>query len=243
MQIGRLLGQGRVAEVFEADAGAIKLYRAGIGPEQARHEAGILDALRGTDLIVPRSLGVVQVEGRWGLSMTRLPGRPLGEISVASADPAALVETLAGLQRRIHGQRIAGLPALRPRLADRIARATLLTEAERSRLIERLDALPDGDALCHGDFHPFNVMVDGDRLGVIDWLDATSGPAVADVGRTYLLALHNLPELAEPYLRARLHGAEFGRPDIAAWLPVLAGARLAENVPAETDRLLALARV
>lgn len=240
MQIGRLLGEGRVAEVFEVDAGVIKLYRAGVGPEQAQREANILDALRQSDLIVPRSLGVVEADGRWGLIMSRMPGRPLGEAMLAGARD--VVRILTDMHRHMHGQRVAGLPQLRARLTERIGRAELLTEAERDRLQARLAALPDGDVVCHGDFHPFNIMVDGDRPGIIDWLDATSGPDVADVTRTYLLALHNMPDMAEPYLAARLEGAGFTREDIEAWLPVLAAVRLAENVPEETERLLALAR-
>ena len=58
MQIGRLLGQGKVAEVYEAGADVLKLYRAGIGPEQAQREASVLDAIGGsTSLAVPRARG------------------------------------------------------------------------------------------------------------------------------------------------------------------------------------------
>ena len=41
--------------------------------------------------------------------------------------------------------------------------------------------------VCHGDFHPLNVMVDGTRASVIDWTDAGLGPREADVSRTFLL--------------------------------------------------------
>lgn len=242
MKLGPRLGAGKLAEVFEAGDDVIKLYRAGVGPEQARHEAGILDALRDTALAVPRSLGVVQADGRWGLRMTRMPGRPLGEAMADGDDLPALVETLAGIHRLVHEQRVAGLRGLRDRLADRIKRIAMLNGAERTRLLERLAALPDGDALCHGDFHPYNIIADGDALAIIDWLDATRGPAAADVGRTYLLVLLNVPVLAEPYLAARLRGADFDRDAVEAWLPVLAGARLAEDVPEETERLLDLVR-
>lgn len=242
MQIGRLLGQGRVAEVFEAGADVIKLYRAGVGPEQARHEAGILDALRHLDLTVPRSLGVMRVDGRWGLLMTRMPGQPLAERMLAAVDPSADLLLLADLHHQIHQHHAAALAPLKARLANRLERVRQLSEVERAVLLERLAALPDGDRLCHGDFHPLNIMIDGERAGIIDWLDATRGPPEADVARTYLLALHNLPALAEPYLATRLRGAAFGRREIEVWLPVLAAARLAENVPEEEARLLALAR-
>lgn len=238
MQVGRLLGYGKIAEVYEAGADVLKLYRAGTGPEQARHEAMILQVLEGHPIDVPRALGVVEQGGRWGLLMSRISGRPLAEMP----SPVSMVETMVGLHGAVHALSGKGLPALRERLVARIGQAARLTEGERARLLERLLQLPDGDRLCHGDFHPFNIMVDGERLAVIDWLDATNGPPAADVGRTYLLALHNLPELAEPYLVARLRHAPFDRQAVMDWLPVLAGARLAENVPEEDERLLALVR-
>jgi Ser/Thr protein kinase RdoA (MazF antagonist) len=240
MTLGRRLGAGRVAEVFEWGADVVKLYAAGIGPEQAQREAATLDGLRGGVLVVPLSLGVVEVEGRWGLTMTRMPGRPLAE-QLAGAGLAAGVARFAALHRQMHQQSVAGLIPLKQRLATRIARVRELDDATRARLLDRLGGLPDGDRLCHGDFHPFNIMADGDTLAIIDWLDATSGPPEADVCRSYLLMLHHVPELAESYLDVRTAGAEFDRGEVLDWLPVQAAARLDEGVADEVERLLALA--
>lgn len=240
MQIGRLLGEGKVAQVFEAGDHVIKLYRPGVGPEQAQREAMILDALRLVPLSVPRGLGVVEIDGRWGLAMSRAAGVPLA--ARMQAEPDAAVALLAGLHGRMHAIGIAALSPLKARLADRIGRAGQLGDAERSGLLDRLAALPDGDRLCHGDFHPLNVMVDGDDATIIDWLDATGGPPQADVARAYLLALRHMRALAEPYLAARLAGAAFDRMAVMDWLPVLAAARLAEDVPDEEPWLLSLAR-
>ena len=41
--------------------------------------------------------------------------------------------------------------------------------------------------ICHGDFHPLNVLVDGDDAWLIDWTDAALGPREGDVARTLLL--------------------------------------------------------
>lgn len=241
MALGRRLGAGRIAEVFAWGDDVVKLYGAGIGPEQAQREAAVLDGLRDTGLTVPQALGVIEVGGHWGLLMTRMRGRPLAE-QMTGDGLAAGVARLAELHRQVHGQHIAGLMPLKERLATRMQRVRQLDEATRARLLVRLARLPDGDRLCHGDFHPFNIMADGDHLAIIDWLDATSGPPAADVCRSYLLMLHHMPELAELYLEARVKGAEFGRTDVLDWLPAQAAARLDENVPDEVERLLALAR-
>ena len=242
MRIGRLLGEGKVAEVFEVGHDVLKLYRAGIGPEPARREADNLAVVEALPVPAPRALGVVEVNERWGLLMTRAAGRPLAERLADPGDLDSVVGQVVELQRQLHRQPGFGLVPLKERLAGQIARAAALLPDERQRLMDRLMDLPVGDRLCHGDFHPFNVMADGERLTIVDWLDATCGPPAADAARSYLLARHNMPALGERYLEAYLDGPDMSRAAVMAWLPVLAGARLSENVPAEEAVLLDLVR-
>jgi aminoglycoside phosphotransferase (APT) family kinase protein len=54
-----------------------------------------------------------------------------------------------------------------------------------ARLLPRLEEGPAG--ICHGDFHPFNVLVHGRQLAVIDWTDSGIGDPHGDVARTLLL--------------------------------------------------------
>lgn len=233
--LGRRIGTGRVAEVYADGDDVLKLYAAGIGPEQAEREAVVLAALLSTSLVVPKALGVIEIQGRWGLRMTRMAGAPL-----ALAEGSASI--LADLHYAVHSHSITSLPLLKPRLADRISRAVQLGDEERRALLGRLDVLNDGSNLCHGDFHPANIMVGEAGPAIIDWLDASSGPAAADVARTYLLAKHHFAALAKPYLDAYVARSTLERESVMSWLPVLAAARLTEHVPDEEAALLALAR-
>ena len=46
----------------------------------------------------------------------------------------------------------------------------------------------EAEVICHGDFHPLNVMVVGDRLtGVIDWPQAIAAEPAFDVSCTLVL--------------------------------------------------------
>src|SRR5215472_10876517 len=56
--------------------------------------------------------------------------------------------------------------------------------------------------LCHGDFHPINVLGEISRPVVIDWPDACGGDPAADVCRSYLLLRLHAADIAEPYLDA-----------------------------------------
>ena len=158
------------------------------------------------------------------------------------------LEKLAQLHTFIHARPAPQLGSLKIRLATNIARTELLDESRKQLLLSGLADMPECDRLCHGDFHPINVMGETSRPVVIDWPDACRGDPAADVCRSYLLLKLHAEEIAEPYLEAYCRIAntpERSRPinkvtrqEILDWLPFVAAARLAENVPDDFDRLL-----
>jgi hypothetical protein len=122
------------------------------------------------------------------LVLERLGGTDM--LSLLQRQPRRLLglaRALADAHLVVHGiQAPAELPGLRPVLAARIAGAGLPPPL-REHAVRVLDALPDGDRLCHGDYHPGNVLVAADRVGVIDWANAACGVPEADHARTVLL--------------------------------------------------------
>ena len=80
------------------------------------------------------------------------------------------------------------------------------------------------------------------RPAARDWPDACSGDPAADACRSYLLLKLNAEEIAEPYLNAWCRVTNVVRGKVTDWLPYIAAARLAENVPGEFDRLLEIAQ-
>lgn len=59
--------------------------------------------------------------------------------------------------------------------------------------------------VCHGDFHPLNVLVEGNAVtAVLDWASATVAPAAFDVGASVALLSHgpvDMPRAALPIIR------------------------------------------
>lgn len=243
VKLGQRLGAGLVAEVFEWGADVIKLYQPGQGKEQVFREAATLAMLEQGPLPVPRVRGVLETDGRWGVVMSRAPGRPIAaEMLEHPGQAPTMLDDVVRLQLRMHAEPGQFLPRLRDRLRGAIARAGQLSADEISATLQRLAGLPDGDRLCHGDFHPFNVMGTAEAPIIIDWLDATQGAPEADGCRSYLLLLHTVPDVAATYLDAYVRLSGRPREAILAWLPVLAAARLVEQVPSEHERLAALVR-
>jgi aminoglycoside phosphotransferase (APT) family kinase protein len=157
----------------------------------------------------------------------------------------------------MHEKIISELPSQKQLLRQKIISATALAPAQREAAISALDQLPTGNRLCHGDFHPDNIIMSTRGAVTIDWMTGSQGNPLADVARTsLLLQLGELPPGTPALIRSivtaargRFHKSYLQRyfklrPDqqaeFAKWqLPILA-ARLGDDISAEQERLMAL---
>jgi len=253
--LGPRLGAGREAEVYAyGDSTVLKLYRPGFGGHTV--EAAALRSLDGAG-IAPRLLDVVDHIERTGLVMERFDGTDM--LTLLQRQPwrlLGLADALANAHRAVN--RVAApadLPNLRPVLAARIHDAAMPSQL-RDFAIRVLDGLPDGDRLCHGDYHPGNVLLTADRTAVIDWPGAARGVPEADHARTLLLLrwANPLPGTRLPSraliaagrsLLARQYARTYQRSgpsvrQVDSWLLVHAAARLSEGIQAEHTTLIGM---
>jgi Ser/Thr protein kinase RdoA (MazF antagonist) len=239
---GRLLGSGKEAEVYENGEQVLKLYRATASKSAAFREAATLAIIEPFALPAPNVHEVGQYNGRWGLIMSRAAGSSFADMmTLEPAQDLQFLEEMVRLHRLIHDQPGAGLPGLKARLASNIRRATRLDTACQGRLLAKLETMPDGDRLCHGDFHPWNIIGSPGQAVVVDWLDACQGIPAADVCRSYVLIRKANQEFAAAYVEAYAAASGITFDDVLAWLPFIAAARLTEGVPNEEDELMRLA--
>ena len=241
-QLGRRLGAGKEAEVFECGSRVAKLYKPNAPKRSAFREATILAFVESLGMPAPAVWGVREFDGRWGVIMDRIDGPLFAEAMRRdlAAIPAHLT-AMAALHRRVHAESAAPLASLKAKLAANTQRTTLLNETHRVDLLAHLAVLPDGDRLCHGDFHPENIVGPIGRETILDWLDASRGDPAADVCRTYVLIKPFSEELAATYVEAYAVEGKVSREAIMNWLPLVAAARLAEGVPGEVEGLLRMA--
>ncbi len=256
---GPLLGEGREAEIFGwGDGQALRLLREPGNAAQLEQEAAAMRAARQAGVPVPAVDSLVTVDGRPGLVMERIVGTDLlTDLATKVWRFRRWARELGILQARLHATPApAELPSAREELRQRIQVASHLTEQRRTATLELLDALPDGDALCHGDFHPGNVIVGEHGLVVIDWVLAGRGDPVSDLARTMLLlrvaTRAGLSRLAqaidtmgrgwfrEAWRRAYQHQRPVDAVALQRWTAVHAAGRLAEGADEEVPALLAL---
>ncbi len=228
---------------------------------QARNEwqAAAIEAAGSSGVRVPAVYGSQTLMGRPGLIMERIEGTDL--LTLIGRRPWTVFR--AG---RISGEAHAKLheakapetiPDLRTRLRARIQSVGVLPNRLAEFTLGILEGLPDGDGLCHGDFHPGNIMMAGATPVLIDWTGAMRGDPTADVARTRLmlrigepapgtsLALRVMARfgrriLVSMYLRAYRQRRPLDMTEVARWEIPVAAARLADGIEEETPKLMAI---
>jgi len=188
---GAKIGEGAFAEVYAwAPGQVIKLFRAGVSGRLIRHEARMTRAVFAAGAPAPEMLGEVVLEGRSGLVLSRLEGPTLMQRSRTGAmTPAETGAVLATLAQQLHRTPApAALPSLRDWLAANFQGAGERIPAPiATGLLSLIDGLPAGDALCHSDLHPGNVIMTAQGPGLIDWFGAVRAPAAHDLGLCEIL--------------------------------------------------------
>ncbi len=100
-----------------------------------------------------------------------------------------------------------------------------LDAVKKQDLLTLCETMPDGDALCHGDFHGGNVLFHDGRYWVIDWIDAAKGDPLLDVCHSYVVHALGGIEWAEFYLARYCAASGTRREDARQWLPIQASSR------------------
>lgn len=230
-------GRGAVAKVPDLGTPEDWIYC------EARYTAAVRDA----GAPAPRLLGIEQVNGRAASIYERVHGPSMWQYVVDRPDRAVHYgQVLADL----HGALFdlvppVSLPSQRDRLTCKIRRAAREVDASLADALDLLTDRPDPPRLCHGDFHPGNVILAPDGPMIVDWFDACRGDACADVARSSLLLLDDglsapqhlpgadrmtLVALAEAYMARIMHRFPVPADVLERWQAIEAVARLAEGV-------------
>ena len=247
ISLDKPIAHGRTADVYDWDAThVLKLFHNWFPLEDIRYEFKMARAVHASGVKAPAVGEIIQLEGRSGLIYERVAGESM--LTMFQRRPWRVVQfarIFGSLHAQMHASVFeADVPALHGKIRYRIERLDMLPAPLRTALLDALHALPEADRVCHGDFHPANVLIAGKDANIIDWIDAARGNPLADVARTTIILIGAVEsaQVSRRLLKmlVRLFHSVYlshyfrlrpgGQAEYRRWLPIVAAVRLDEGI-------------
>jgi aminoglycoside phosphotransferase (APT) family kinase protein len=242
MKLSHPIAIGNTAKIFLSDNKIFKVFNDFLPDTESTYEANKQKFAHSAGLSVPEIFDVTTIAGKQVIIMEYVKGKTIGDLLLENKDQAEYYMNISiDVQQKIHSIAADSLESISNKLRRQIIAAQPLDDRFKDALLKKMDTIIYKPTLCHGDFHLFNLIMSdqNEQVTIIDWVDATVGDFRADVYRTYLLYEQFSIELANLYLRLYCQKTGLSKEEIFQWAPIIAGARLSENVSSEnTGRLL-----
>ncbi|MDF2907738.1 MAG: aminoglycoside phosphotransferase [Herbinix sp.] len=198
MRAGKLIGYGNTATVYEWDEGrVVKLFNHGYPKESINKEYLNALAIREMNFSKPTAYELIEYEDHSGIIYDRVEGKSLLDRLMVTGDIQECAAIMAKLHKAIVNNHTTEVPNYKDFLKSHIPN-TLLSLEQQKVLTHRIDNLPNGTALCHGDFHPGNLLLSEGGPCVIDFMNICYGNYLYDVARSvFLIEFTPVPVEAE----------------------------------------------
>ena len=247
MKLGKEIGVGNTATVYEwNEEKVIKLFHYDYPRKSIEKEFQNAKIISNMGFQKPKAYGIVAYGERLGIIYDKIGGKSLETWVMETGDVEGCALYMANLHKKIISNTVTNVPSYKEFLRYNILRARGLED--REKILSILDQLPDGNILCHGDFHPGNIFISGGQTIAIDFMNICQGHFLYDVARTtFLIQYTPVPEevkdkevlLKLKRLLTDLYLVEMGitREMIQNYLTVIMAARMGEN-PEEISNLV-----
>jgi uncharacterized protein (TIGR02172 family) len=250
---------GRTAEIYSyGDGKVLKLFHPTIPPSWIDREIAIGRYIQEVQLPVPRVFESVKVNDREGVVYEKIDGPSLlNQLGRMPWKTFQYARILANLHAQVHKiPAPLDLETQREWARGGIPDTTRLSKEIKDSLLHLLDSMPEGNRLCHGDFHPGNIIVTDRGLVIIDWMTASRGTAIGDVARTaVILEAAQAPEgtpmrwllewvrksFLATYLKTYFQLQPGEKSSLVAWRTIMAANFFVDvSLPGEGKNLLAI---
>lgn len=252
------IARGTTADIFAwGENQVLKLYHQGCSEDSIRQEAFHASLAHQAGMQTPEVTNIVKIGSHFGIIFARIEGSTMLDILLQHPQQATfLAHLLAQLHVKLHSHRVTNLPTNQhERLEVKISHTSYLEQKTKIAILEKLQALPKDNILCHGDFHPQNIIISNNVPVIIDWFDATLGNPLADVART-LLVLNSavLPvsieqkfhqqinlirrQFATAYFEEYCKLRPIPQEQLLVWKLAIAAARLTDKLPPNEYKII-----
>lgn len=186
----KMIGQGNTAEIYKLDDNKIlKLFRSGLykGIIEREYQNGIYIQKQLLDC-VPKVYEMVEINGRYGIIYQEIKGKDMLKIMFTSLWKInSYAKELAHYHLYIQKPVKDNICTLKEKLEEDLNSVNILSDQNIEIVKTYLKQLPEGNELCHFDFHPGNIMIANNKAFFLDWMTVCKRDACADVARTCIM--------------------------------------------------------
>lgn len=251
-----MIGQGNTAEIYRLDDNKIlKLFRHGISKEIIEREYRNGSYIQKKLDCIPKVYDMVEINDRLGIIYEEIKGTDMLKVMLTSLWKINdYAKKLAHYHLDLQIPIIYNICTVKEKLEEDVNAVDVLSNENKQIVRKYLMQLPEGDELCHFDFHPGNIMITDNKAVFIDWMTACRGDACADVARTCIMLKYG--EVAQApwvmrklfsffqhhiykiYIKEYLMISKRNIEDINRWELPVAAARLREWLSENEKRVL-----
>jgi aminoglycoside phosphotransferase (APT) family kinase protein len=210
--LGEKIGEGASADVHAwAPGQVVKLFKSGVPRRLSWHEVQMTHTVFAAGGPAPEMFGVVTLEGRFGMVLSRLDGPTLLQLTRTGAMTRGQAGAiLAALCHAVHKTPPPPDVLTLRDWMDAWLRGSsgVLPQHIATGVRALIEHLPPGDELCHGDVHPGNVIMTAEGPRLVDWSGPVRAPAAYDLAISHIILAELAPEVADDPQRPRaVHAA------------------------------------
>ncbi|MDE7185489.1 MAG: aminoglycoside phosphotransferase family protein [Lachnospiraceae bacterium] len=147
---------------------------------------------------IPKLFEFITENQRYGFIMEKVQGKSLASLMQNDHTFDHAMEIFTNLHKSWLTQAIDGVVSYTEWMLY-----LLSAKSSDGDLADKIKCLPLGNALCHGDFHPYNIIITSEGVAVtIDFANICKAPKEYDVARTYFLLKEDIKgkSVADLYL-------------------------------------------
>lgn len=245
MAVKELVASGSLADIYlYDDKHVIKLYRI----KDVEEIIGFYNKmvlLNDSSLPIPQAEGMKEEKGKQGIIFKYAKGDNFIDILLEKKDYKYCGSKLASFHKKIFNENIKGLPPYKEVMLKRIDQSVAPDEC-KAKARTMLELLPDGNYLCHGDFHPGNMILNNCRMSIIDWDYACIGPKEFDVAMTFTILntecfvekgirSRNIRDVLEPVIKIYMKEIGYTMSNIEKYLYICFVARYTKYIDEKTE--------
>jgi tRNA A-37 threonylcarbamoyl transferase component Bud32 len=252
-----LIARGGQADIYDYGNGkVIRVPRRPQDYDRIRYEYKVYLSLLGSNIAAPKVYELAEVNGAPSIIMERIVGTSM--MDQIKKRPQLIRQKGIALANMHLGLLKVNADVSMTNSKDQakycISKSGSLAEDIKQVLLDLLGHLPSGNFLCHGDFHPGNILHSNGKDYIIDWSGATKGDIVYDVAHTYILLrvvprapgvsllMHGIQKLlgkamASIYLKTVMKSISVEPDQLSSWVLIKAAERTYYGLPSEMTRL------